>query len=308
MNPIAKEFRISSSSVHHIMADAKGKSNLERYNAAKLSFSKDKSQYEALTNKTTKTAKALLVKIRKNEAIVRDLEDKKDIPHLSVGCKTFLKKWLKSKMWARKEEFENKYTSKGNKTEEDGITLIARVLKTGFIKKNAERFFSEYQEGEPDVLVKKELVIDNKSSYSLDTFPMYDNELPDKKYDWQVTSYMALTGAKEGMVCYTLNDMPDDMLQDQIDSYVMRSEMYKGKTPTPDEMYEFIKLRVFTQEKFDSWKGMYVDAEQNDFIEIPLKKRVKSFKIERDEEKISAIDTRVIECRKYLDYLLKQEL
>jgi hypothetical protein len=215
---------------------------------------------------------------------------------LGETCKTHLKKWLNSKLYGRDKIFTSKYTDKGIQTEEDGITLIASVRRKFYVK-NYEHFSNDFIQGTPDVVYKEEnLVIDNKSSYELDTFPMWENDLKNKANEWQVIGYADLVGVQNAMVYYTLNDMPDGMLMEQV-----QKEKYYNKEITDLELANFVKQRIFTKEKFEFWRSeLFPELKKYDFIEIPESKRVKGFEVEVTKEKIEEIHQRVLECRKYI--------
>lgn len=222
------------------------------------------------------------------------LQYKKDNPELPEGAKTHCKKWLNERLYGRRPEIKSKYIDKGNTSEEEGFTLMALELNLGMVYKNNEVFSNKYQKGTPD-LIANQIVYDNKCSWSLDTFPMWETELPDEKYEWQVNSYDTLVGVKKGCVCYTLIDAEKHIVEREIKWCV-----------DPDEAYRKTMNLVFTKTYFDELKAEFFPASTLDcFIEIPQEKRIKPFYITLDPAKIAKIEQRVPMCRAYINELLK---
>ena len=196
---------------------------------------------------------------------------------LSVTCKNFCKEWLKIQIYERLPEFTSKYTDKGTQTEDAAIELL-----NGFYgwnaTKNTARKFSEYMHGECDLdLPELDLIDDIKSSYSCFTFPLFDAEIPDKKYIWQIQGYMHLWGRKNGRISYVLMDMPEDMIAQEL--------RWKFKSPPTDEEYRAAAAK-------------YIYSDLADAL------RVKSFDFKYDPEIIAAIEQRVRDCRVYIRSLL----
>src|SRR5690606_5995419 len=79
-----------------------------------------------------------------------------------------------------------------------------------FILKNEESFEDEYFTGTPDLILEDE-VIDIKCSWDAFTFPLFDTELPEKDYFYQMQVYLHLTGRKKGRVVYLLLNTPEEI-------------------------------------------------------------------------------------------------
>lgn len=204
-------------------------------------------------------------------------EPKSKSETLSVTCKNFCKEWLKIQIYERTPEFTSKYTDKGTQTEDAAIELLNGFYKWN-AKKNTARKFSEYMHGECDLDIESEDLIDDiKSSYSCFTFPLFDAEIPDKKYIWQIQGYMQLWGRKNGRISYVLMDMPDDMIAQEL--------RWKFKSPPTDEEYRAAAAK-------------YIYSDLADAL------RVKSFDFKYDPEIIAAIEQRVRDCRVYIRSLL----
>src|SRR5690606_13029349 len=145
------------------------------------------------------------------EKELAELQYKKLNPELPEGLKSYCKSWIKQTLYGRSEQVKSKYITKGNLTEESGFTEMAVNLKLGFVRKNEEFKQDEFMMGTCD-LFSDGIVYDNKSSWSLDQFPMFETECPSKDYEAQIQVYCHLWGAKKGAVVYTLNDIPIDQL------------------------------------------------------------------------------------------------
>lgn len=212
---------------------------------------------------------------------------------ISVGAKTYCKKWLKEKLYRRHKDIKSKYISKGNDCEEDGFTLMATELVKDMVYKNTERKSNDWVEGECD-LFHKQIVYDNKSSWDLDTFPMYETEIPDKKYWWQLQVYQWLWDCELGKLCYTLNDATDEMVENATKWEINH-----------DKRYKIAKLMVYTKDNFERLRGLYFPlSEKDSFIEIPDRLRIKSFEVPVDIECREKIKKHVQLCREYILTLL----
>ena len=201
---------------------------------------------------------------------------------LSQTTKTYLQELAITEVYGIRKEFSSRYTDKGNEVEELSIALCNDVLETGFLYKNEEHFTNDWITGTPDVNTN-EILLDVKSSWDATTFPFFDTELKNKDYFYQLQGYMWLTGKTEALLCYCLIDTPLQIVEDEI-----RREHWKQSL-----IEENSDLRAFVQAK-------------HTFGHIPKEKRLKTFKIAKDDVVIEAIKTRIEECRKYYDELIKQ--
>jgi hypothetical protein len=111
---------------------------------------------------------------------------------LSKGAKTYLDGVFNELYYGRKRiDTGNKYTRKGNYTEQDVFDLYS--LKTGrFVTSFKTHLNNEYIHGTPDVVLQSiSTVIDAKSKWDLESFQK--SELT-KLYQWQGKGYNYLTG------------------------------------------------------------------------------------------------------------------
>lgn len=226
------------------------------------------------------------------------LQDKKDNPELPTGAKTYCKKWLKEQLFRRYAEIRSKYIDKGNLTEEEGFTLLCVQLKLGMVFKNTLRRALNGIEGEWDLLVD-EVVYDNKSSWSLDTFPMFETK-PDPDYVWQLQGYMTLTDAKKSVLAHTLNDAPEKLIFDAVRWYDDHKQRAK-----------IVNSMVFTQKGWDLARNKFCDTilpEHFNFIPIPDAQRIKTFDVIRDNVAIGNIYHRRNMCDTYVNRVLLPQI
>jgi len=222
-----------------------------------------------------------------------ELIKKRDFDELPEGAKTHCKKWLKEFLYNRREDLKNKYVEKGNESEEDGFTLMAVQLKLGMVYKNSERKKNDFAVGECD-LNHEGVVYDDKNSWSLDTFPMFETEIPDIKYWWQLQNYSTLWSVKKLCLCYTL-----------ISSTYEAVEKCIKWADTPNDKYRIAERMIFTQKEFDLVKDhFFADADLDTFTEIPEEKRIKAFYFDADEKAQKLIEKRSYMCREYIYELL----
>ena len=196
---------------------------------------------------------------------------------LSETTKTYLKQLHKEEVFGKKKEITSKHMEKGIEVEEASITLLTDVTGFLFIK-NKERRSNDFICGTPDNTQGK--IRDIKSSWSMDTFPIYETDIPNKDYFWQLQGYMMLWGFDSAELCYCLVDTPEMLIMDE-----MRKQSWKhGYIELPEEMENEIRNNMT-------------------FSDIPKEYRVKTFDVQFDEEVIQNLEDRIIECRNYLNGL-----
>ena len=201
---------------------------------------------------------------------------------LSQTTKTYLQELAVEEVYNIRKEFSSRYTDKGNEVEELSIALCNDVLGLGFIYKNEEHYSNDWITGTPDVNTN-EILLDVKSSWDATTFPFFDTELKNKDYFYQLQGYMWLVGKTDALLCYCLIDTPLQIVEDEI-----RREHWKASL-----IEESLDLRAFVQAK-------------HTFGHIPKEKRVKTFRIAKDDEVIESIKTRIEECREYYNELINK--
>lgn len=235
-------------------------------------------------------------------------EPKNKSEKISETAKTHLIDIYVSEKYGRKEEASGKALDKGNQCEEDGITLLSRVSKK-FYKKNEEHLKNDFVKGTPDLFEGKDIfsadmVIDTKLSWSAHTFFRAQKEL-NKLYEWQVQTYMWLTGAKEASVAYCLVNGTLEAIEDE-----KRRLSWKLGVVDPSSNEDFkerckqIEINhIFDLDLFMEHYPHY-DLANNILdwkFDIPMKDRVFQFHVKRDNEKIERLKQRIIDCREWMN-------
>ena len=124
---------------------------------------------------------------------------------LSEITKSYLKEWAISQIFGVKNEIKSKYTERGIQAEDKAIDLMMNVLDLPFTIKNEQYFENDYFCGTPDLIVG-DTVYDAKCVWSAFTFPIFEKELQNKDYFYQLQIYMHLTGCKKAVLTYVLLD------------------------------------------------------------------------------------------------------
>jgi len=135
------------------------------------------------------------------------LKADKEAGNLSEGAKTELNKLAKQIVYGYRPELNTKPILKGLRCEQDSIDLLNRVFFT-FYEKNTVRISNDFLTGEADIL-GDDVIIDIKSSYSLDTFPATSDDGENQQYYWQGQMDMYLYDKPRYEVAYCLLDTPD---------------------------------------------------------------------------------------------------
>ena len=204
-------------------------------------------------------------------------------PELPQTVKSYCLKWLKEQpeFYGRRIEFDNKYTKKGRDVEDQSLQMIEERFSLGMLLKNDKRLENDFLTGECDTKTK-EMVIDAKSSWDMNTFPLFETEL-DSDYEWQGQGYMELYGLKKCMVAYTLTDTPPDLIDREVH-------------------FRATKLGLDEDEKIDLYEVVYKEMT---FDDIPLEKRVKAFTFEKRPEAMKEVKDRVLLARDFILNILK---
>ena len=200
---------------------------------------------------------------------------------LSQTAKTYIEELAKEHLFGIKKVFKSRYTDKGNEVEEQAIELTEDVLGFEFLTKNEKYFENDYIKGTPDVITTS-LIIDVKSSWSGETFPFFESELPNKDYYYQVMGYMWLTGKQNALISYCLVNTPENIVNDEI----RRTAWGKYEIEPSEETIREVQS-------------------VHNFNHISKDRRVKAFHVEFNEGVVNEMKTRIDECRKYFNTLIK---
>lgn len=129
---------------------------------------------------------------------------------LSETAKSEIRKIAKEQFYGYNTELKTKPMIKGTDWEQVGIDLLNNVRFTKYTK-NENRVTNEYMSGCCDIITD-DLIIDIKSSWSLETFPATPSEAESSDYEWQGRAYMWLYDRPAFELIYTMYTTPDELL------------------------------------------------------------------------------------------------
>jgi hypothetical protein len=130
---------------------------------------------------------------------------------LSQTAKSYIIQKAKEDFFEYRSELNNKYITKGIAQEQDSINLLNLVRLEDY-RKSSERVENEWLTGCCDILTEN-LIIDIKTSWSLDTFPATTYELKDiSDYEWQGRAYMWLYDMPSFELCYVMVSTAPELL------------------------------------------------------------------------------------------------
>jgi len=161
---------------------------------------------------------------------------------LSETAKSEIRKIAKQDFYGYQTDIRTKPMIKGTDWEQSGIDLLNNVRFTNYTK-NEVRLENEYMTGCCDIITDN-LIIDIKSSWSLDTFPATPSEGQNSDYEWQGRAYMWLYDRPSFELVYVMYTTPDELLTEwdnmsihRVDHIPMHQRITVLKFER-DEMYE----------------------------------------------------------------------
>jgi len=248
-----------------------------------------------LTERQAETLTAFQLKIDSGKGLTEKqyidygslLEKKHAKPILSDGAKTYLKKIFKEITFQRTEELKSKYLDKGIIQEPISILALSEFHGVEYVK-NDKRYENDFFTGEPDI-VEPEEVIDIKSSWDYTTFPMFDDELKNKAYYWQVMAYMCLLGVKKARVIYVLVDTPDQLIDGE--KYRISRELGLLSEDLQFGLPEDLEFEIERNMKYE---------------DIPQEGRIKEFEVFYNEKEVEQMKDMIILSREFLEKLNRE--
>jgi len=196
---------------------------------------------------------------------------------LSETTKTYCRQWLTEKVYGRRIDVTSKQMDKGTTMEGVAIDFAANIVEPSALWfKNEERFSDQCMAGTPDVLTDTH-VFDIKCPWSFATFPLFETELPNKDYFWQLQGYMALTGRQSAAILYVLTDAPEHILNDEARKLSYQRGLGGDTTETIEEVRHLLT-----------------------YPEVADGLKFKRFDVARDDAAIEKIRDRVEACRGYI--------
>lgn len=130
---------------------------------------------------------------------------------LSEGAMSLVYEMEKQIVLGWKPNLNTFEVQKGCDVEDQTIALYNQVSGNFYVK-NKERKNSELFTGECDIIeYDEDLVLDIKSSYSMDTFPLSLKDGQKKLYEWQLDQYMYQWDVNKSGLVFGLVDTPDHL-------------------------------------------------------------------------------------------------
>lgn len=284
-------FRVSS--LPHIMPGlVSGKANYESAKAREIElyakYQKKLSEYDAIVNKETSTAKKAEAQRDKylddwvaQKAATSQAKLQENSVFISEGCKTHLLDVYIAREFNRTtKDLKNKYIEKGIQMEDTGI-LSYSVVKGRLFEKNNERKDDGFIMGERD-FDDNDIVCDNKCSWDIWTFYRNIKFIENPRscpYYPNSQGYMKIFKRQKSRVVYTLIDTPEKLIEQEKKYFT----------------YSFVGNEELLQE------GLAEIEKNLKYSDIPIDRRIIEIPINRDEEYIENIEKCVIACREYLN-------
>lgn len=194
---------------------------------------------------------------------------------LSATTRNFLHEKHAETIFGKSKEIQSKYLSKGIQVEEDAIEMLNTITGKKYAK-NEDMFHNDMITGTPDI--NGDSLIDIKSSWDFSTFPMHEEKLSNRDYYWQMHGYMELTGHKESTVAYCLVDTPKNLIEDEI-------RRVKWQLGFIDDLPVDLEQEIYNRHQYN---------------DLPEELRIKTFKVDYNQDDISALYERIEACREYL--------
>lgn len=185
--------------------------------------------------------------------IMTDAKSKKP-DDLSVGAMTYCRQLAKEFVYGYRQSVSSKYMEKGIACEDKSIALYNEVFFSGLVK-NPQRRSNEWLTGECDIDTGSKIV-DIKTSWSLDTFPVVKDDALDKDYEWQGRAYMMLWDRPLFEVAFCMVSTPADLIKwedhaahlvDHIDPVLRVTTVEYARD---EKLEELIKIKVEAARKY----------------------------------------------------------
>jgi hypothetical protein len=174
---------------------------------------------------------------------------------LSETAKSEIRKIAKEQFFGFSSSITTKPMLKGKDWEEESIALVNQVRGTFYVK-NKERFENEFLTGEPDIILDN-MVIDVKTSWSLETFPATSEEGMNKDYMWQLMGYCWLLNKSDAELIYCMIDTDDTLLNDWDNRFI-----HKVSHIDPAKRITVLRFTFFGEYHIDQMKEKLIAANE----------------------------------------------
>lgn len=131
---------------------------------------------------------------------------------VGATAKSYIKQIAKENFYGYRSEINNKYIQKGLMQEQESIDLLNTVRFEAY-EKNTVRMVNDLMTGECDIITN-DSIIDIKTSWSLDTFPVMPEDGYDSLYEWQLRAYMMLYDRSKAELIYCMVTTSNELLNE----------------------------------------------------------------------------------------------
>lgn len=227
----------------------------------------------------------------------------KEAGKLSKSCIKYLEEWAKEHYCNRRPMTETDAMSKGTDLENESLLILNARYGTNY-KKDDILLENEWMTGHRDI-VGIDHVRDLKTCKTYSSFPLI-GEVSKENSD-QINSYLWLSGPKftHGFIDKVATNSPDWMVNKQL--YYCFNDIkarFGGEmNQYAEEEYEKKAYEIFKDHVFDDTVSVFSNGSPMKLAPedcLTLEQRVRTFRIERDEELISRIPVQVEKCRIWL--------
>ena len=204
------------------------------------------------------------------------LKADREAGNLSQTAKSMLQLWVKEQIYERDFPFDgNKSMENGTISEDNSIEILENNSEFVGLKKNEVTFENDWIKGTPD-LVLEDKIIDIKTSFSGKTFPLFETEVTNQLYYYQLQAYMFLTGKKKAELVYVLGDI--------------------------DETIILKEFNYSNSEDYDEFRKYYI------YENIDSKYRIKRLEVEYDQDFEEELKETINKAREYVEYLYEHKI
>jgi hypothetical protein len=186
--------------------------------------------------------------------------------------------WLRNQ-YGYEEPLVTSEMLKGILCEDQAIGILDRQIPVegAFRYKNSDQFEDEHFTGSPDIVLNEDWIEDIKCSWTLRTF--IETQKPDPLYYAQGQVYMALTGRKYFRLAHVLLETPQELVDEERKRFYFR---FNGDEQNP----HYIRA-------VEAVENMHYACRN-----VPESNRVKTFVINRNDQFIGTLRSRVEIARK----------
>lgn len=137
------------------------------------------------------------------------------IVELPKGAKTYVENVVNQIVYGYRPAFAqkgNRQVEKGQQVEDDAIELIGTYFMKEY-KKSESSLSKGHFVGHPDIEDEEdEMILDNKSSWTKETFPTLPEQIDSSTYEWQGKLYCYMKGWRSFRLVYTLMTTPEGLI------------------------------------------------------------------------------------------------